>query len=71
MGCISSTDFSGLGDYGANTLAEAGITLDSLDSEGAVKSSATTGAGEGVEVQVLSQTDNLAKVQITGIVDCR
>lgn len=65
-----STDFSGLGDYGANTLAEAGITLDSLDNEGTVKSSATTGAGEGV-VQVLSQTDNLAKVQITGIVDCR
>jgi hypothetical protein len=64
-------DFSGTSAYGANTLAEEGITLDRLDKDGQVKSSASSGQGPSVEVEVLSQTGDLGKVKVGGIVDDR
>lgn len=64
-------DFSGTSAYGANTLAEEGITLDRLDKDGQVKSSASSGQGQSVEVEVLSETGDLGKVKVSGIVDDR
>lgn len=64
-------DFLGTAAYGANTLAEQGITLDRLDRDGQVKSSASSGQGQSVEVEVLSETDDLGKVKVSGIVDDR
>jgi hypothetical protein len=52
-------------------MAEEGITLDRLDKNAEITSSVTSGQGQSVEVEVLSQTGDLGKVKVNGIVDDR
>ncbi len=63
-------DFSGAGAFGKNVLAGAGITLDRVDAQGHLHSSAVAGAGARVRIVVLTN-DTLqgASVLFSGVVD--